>query len=219
MIHLTSRRWKTALKLFAVVALLYGASQLSHTIAEAVEFELRPSNEHVVHRFIMLSAFLYTGLLALPFVPGAEIGMAMLVALGPPISFLVYICTVIGLCFSFLIGRYVPLKFLRLFAGAIHFSRLAYLLEQLEPLDRKDRIGYLAGRDDKLTSTFLRYRYVGLALAFNLPGNFLIGGGGGIGMIAGMSGLYSFSDYLIAVMIAVSPVPLLVSIFGTGFLA
>lgn len=213
-----SRSWKTALKLLAVAILLFGAGQLSHTIAEAVEFELRPTNEGAVHRLIMISALLYTGLLALPFVPGAEIGIALLVALGPPIAFLVYACTVVGLCCSFLVGRFIPLRSLRLFATSVRLSRLARLLEQIEPLDRKERIAFLAGHENSSISKLLKYRYVSLALLFNLPGNFLIGGGGGIGLIAGMSGMYTFSGYLITVIIAVSPVPVLVSVLGTGFL-
>ncbi|HSM41012.1 MAG TPA: hypothetical protein VK862_09690 [Afifellaceae bacterium] len=212
------RRWKAALKVLVVAALLYGANQLSHSIAEALQFDLRPSNEDVVHRVITISAFFYTCLLAVPFVPGAEIGIALLVTLGPPIAFLVYLCTVFGLVCSFVIGRYVPLKSLRAIADAVKLSRLALLLEQIEPLSREERTEYLTGRDNRALSRFLQYRYLTLALLFNLPGNFLIGGGGGIGMIAGMSGLFSLYGYLITVMIAVSPVPLLVSIFGTGFL-
>lgn len=201
------------------MGLLYAASQISHAIAQAIEFELRPSNEDAVHRIITLSAFSYTGLLALPFVPGAEIGLALLVALGPPIAFLVYICTVVGLCISFLLGRFVPSRVLIALAETANLVRLAHLLEQFEPLSQKERIAFLTGGDDKFMQVFMRLRYVGLALLFNVPGNFLIGGGGGIGMIAGLSGLYSFSGYLVTVIIAVSPVPLLVCIFGVGFLS
>ena len=219
MIEFASRHWKTALKILAVAALLYAAGHLSKMVAEAIEFELRPSNEDVVNRVITISAFLYAGLLALPFVPGAEIGLALLMAFGPPIAFLVYTCTVAGLCLSFLMGRFVPLKVLKTLADAINLSRLAGLLEQLEPMARKDRIDFLLSLDDRFAPILLRYRYVGLALLFNLPGNFLIGGGGGIGLIAGMSGIYSVSGFMATVMIAVSPVPILVSAFGTGFLS
>lgn len=218
MIDFVILHWRTALKVLAAAALLYGANQLSHSLAEALQFELRPSNEDVIHRLIVLSAILYTFLLALPFVPGAEIGIAMLATLGPPIAFLVYLCTVIGLFCSFVVGRYVPLRVLMALADAVKLSRLSRLLEQIEPLEREERIEYLARHDNPALAKFLHYRHLSLALLLILPGNFLIGGGGGIGMIAGMSGLFSLSGYLITVMIAVSPVPLLVSTFGTGFL-
>jgi hypothetical protein len=53
-----------------------------------------------------------------------------------------------------------------------------------------------------------------LALAFNLPGNTLLGGGGGIALAAGMSGLYRPVAYLATVVLAVAPVPLLFLITG-----
>ena len=60
----------------------------------------------------------------------------------------------------------------------------------------------------------VRHRYVALAVLFNMPGNFLLGGGGGIAMVAGVSRLYSVPGFLVTVAIAVSPVPLAIAIFG-----
>jgi hypothetical protein len=40
------------------------------------------------------------------------------------------------------------------------------------------------------------------------------GGGGGIGLTAGMSGLYPVATYLIIVAIAVAPVPLIILLSG-----
>jgi hypothetical protein len=42
----------------------------------------------------------------------------------------------------------------------------------------------------------------------NLPGNALLGGGGGIGLIIGMSRLIPFHKYLLLIAVAVAPVPL-----------
>lgn len=216
---LTSFRWLPVLKVLFVLALLYGASQFTHYIAEALEFEIRPNNEDAVHRVITVSALLYACLLALPFVPGAEIGIALLVALGPPIAFLVYVCTVAGLFMSFAVGRFVPIRVLGKIANALKLSRFSQLLREIEPLDQSERIAMLTKNSpNRAFSAALRHRYIGLALLFNLPGNFLIGGGGGIGLIAGMSGLFSTTGYLLTLMIAVSPVPIAVSIFGAGFL-
>ncbi|MCB1478921.1 MAG: hypothetical protein KDJ62_08610 [Rhodobiaceae bacterium] len=213
-------RWQTVLKIASIIGLLYGASQLTHFIAQTLEFELRPTNEEAVHRAITMTALVYTFLLSLPFVPGAEIGIALLVALGPPIAFLVYLCTVAGLFFSFIVGRFVPVTALRGIAEKLKLTRLANMLKEIEPLDREQRIAYLTrNAPNRLFNGFLRFRYLGLAVLFNLPGNFLIGGGGGIGLLAGLSGLFSFPGYLATVMIAVSPVPLAVAFFGTGFLS
>jgi hypothetical protein len=49
-----------------------------------------------------------------------------------------------------------------------------------------------------------------LVLLLNLPGNALIGGGGGIAMMAGLSRLYSFPLYLFLISVAVLPGPILV---------
>jgi len=46
-----------------------------------------------------------------------------------------------------------------------------------------------------------------LILTLNIPGNSLVGGGGGIAFIAGLSGLFSYPAYLATILIAVAPVP------------
>src|SRR5512143_321222 len=48
-----------------------------------------------------------------------------------------------------------------------------------------------------------------LAVLFNLPGNVVIGDGGGIALIAGMSRLFPFPKYVLLVCLAITPVPLL----------
>jgi hypothetical protein len=60
----------------------------------------------------------------------------------------------------------------------------------------------------------LRYRYIAMALAVNTPGNSLIGGGGGIMIMVGLSGLFTPMQTLIAILVAVSPVPLAVFFLG-----
>jgi hypothetical protein len=51
-----------------------------------------------------------------------------------------------------------------------------------------------------------------LAVLLNLPGNIIIGGGGGIALIAGMTRLYSPPTYLTTIAIAVAPVPVIVTL-------
>ena len=53
-----------------------------------------------------------------------------------------------------------------------------------------------------------------LGLALNLPGNTLVGGGGGIAMVAGLSGLVSPLGFLVTVAVAVAPIPLLFLVLG-----
>jgi hypothetical protein len=54
----------------------------------------------------------------------------------------------------------------------------------------------------------LDHRYATSAVLLNLPGNALLGGGGGIGLIIGMSRLIPFHKYLLLIAVAVAPVPL-----------
>jgi hypothetical protein len=51
-------------------------------------------------------------------------------------------------------------------------------------------------------------------VALNVPGNAVIGGGGGIALLAGMSGLVTFPRFLATVSLAALPVPLFVVLAG-----
>lgn len=213
-------RWPTIAKIVGLISLLIAANFLAHGIADALNFQIRPGNEDAVHRTIMVSAALYSILLAIPFVPGAEVGLAMMTVLGPAIAFLVYVCTVAGLSLSFILGRMVPLSALIRFTKDINFNRTNKLLKDIETRGKQERLAYLADiAPNRFIPALLRFRYLALGIALNIPGNFLIGGGGGIALFAGISRLYSFSGFLLTIAIAVAPVPIAVLVFGTEFLA
>jgi hypothetical protein len=57
----------------------------------------------------------------------------------------------------------------------------------------------------------LRYRYLALALAVNLPGNVILCGGGGIALMAGLSRLFDPLPFLLTILLAVLPVPMFFS--------
>ena len=216
----TTIRWGAIAKVVCLIALLIAANILARDYMEVLHFPIRPGNEDAVHRTIMVSATLYALLLAVPFVPGAEIGVGLLVMLGPPIALLVYLCTVIGLSLSFVLGRLIPLSVLVRFTKDIKLERTSNLLKAIEPLSKKQRLSYLTEKAPKrFMPLLLRYRYLALAVALNIPGNYLIGGGGGIALFAGVSRLYSVPGYLITIVLSVAPVPLAVLLFGTGFLS
>lgn len=216
----TTIRWGVIAKVVCLIALLIGANILARDYMEVLHFPIRPGNEDVVHRTIMVSATLYALLLAVPFVPGAEIGVGLLVMLGPPIALLVYLCTVVGLLLSFTLGRLIPLSVLVRFSKDIRLERTSNLLKAIAPLKKKQRLSYLAQKAPKRFVPFLlRYRYLALAVALNIPGNYLIGGGGGIALFAGVSRLYSVPGFLITIVLAVAPVPIAVLLFGTDFLS
>jgi len=212
-------RWQTLAKIALLICLIVVGNYLTHAIANALNFDIRPSNEDAVHRSILVAATVYSLLLAIPFVPGAEIGLALIAMLGPAIVFLVYLCTVAGLTISFLVGRLIPLNLLIKFLERLGFERTSALLKSMEPLDNNQRLQALTNNAPvRFLPFMLKHRYVALAVVLNLPGNFIVGGGGGIALFAGVCRLFSLPLFLITVALAVSPVPLAVFILGKEIL-
>lgn len=213
--RLLPRQLPALLTLALIVCVILAANVLSAWLLEILNFELRPSNEDTVHRLIMIFAAAYAGLLAVPFVPGIEIGLALIALLGTAIVPLVYLCTVAGLTLSFCIGRMIPISALCRVLQQLGLHRTRELLQAVEPLDAPDRLAFLVSRaPNRFVPFLLHHRYLALAVALNIPGNFLIGGGGGIALIAGLSRLYSFPLTVTTIALAVSPLPLLILFFG-----
>lgn len=213
-------RWQTLLKITALLLLIVIANIVAAWVTDALKLEIRPSNEDLVHRMIMVSAILYATLIAIPFVPGVEVGLALIAILGPAIALLVYVATVAGLTMSFLIGRMVSMGWLIALFEELKFQRTAQLLGTIQPLSIDDQIAFLvANASNRLVPFLLRHRYLALAIVLNLPGNFLIGGGGGIALLAGVSRLYAVSGFLATVACAVAPVPLAVLMLGEEILS
>jgi hypothetical protein len=159
---------------------------------------------------IIAAAVLYIVVAAVPFVPAAEIGFAMMLLGGPEVAGLMYLCTVLALTSAYLVGRVVPARFCAAALAYFGFRRARDLVLQVAGLDAPARLALLQAKAPRrFLPGLLRHRYLALALALNLPGNTLLGGGGGIALIAGLTGLYSVTGYLTTVALAVAPVPLL----------
>jgi hypothetical protein len=203
------------LRIAVLIALLVLATWGAHMVRDALNLQIRPDNEQQVHRMIMLGAAAYVGLLALPFVPGAEIGLAMLAAFGPAIAPLIYVCTVTSMILAYTAGRFLPIDVLRRVLSAVGLHRAADLVARAAPLPGDARVAMLLdGQPARALRLAIRYRYVALALAVNTPGNSVIGGGGGIMLMAGLSGLFSPLAVVATIALAVSPVPLAVMFLG-----
>jgi hypothetical protein len=94
--------------------------------------------------------------------------------------------------------------------GWLHLYKARDLVLQLEPLDSEEKLDFLLrSAPSKIIPFLVKHRYLMIAIALNLPGNALIGGGGGIGLISGMSRLYPFPKYILLVSLAIMPLPLL----------
>jgi uncharacterized membrane protein YdjX (TVP38/TMEM64 family) len=105
-------RWRRLLRALPIVA-AYALVVVAATVAAdwligLLGMELRPTTEPFIHRLIMVSLLAYVLLMALPFVPGVEIGLALIMLLGPEIVPVVYLATVSALALSYGVGRLVP---------------------------------------------------------------------------------------------------------------
>ena len=197
---------KVLLLVVALVLLNYGVSWL----AIQINFQFWPRHARMVDLALLASVGLYVLLMALPFMPGIELGLVLMTMLGREGILLVYICTLVALSLSFLVGRLIPLRVVAGLLGWFRLHKAQSLVMQLQPLGPADRFELLLrNAPSKFIPFLLRHRYLVIAVALNLPGNALIGGGGGIGLIAGMSGLYSFPRYILLVSVAITPVPLI----------
>ena len=170
---------------------------------------------------VMIALLLgYALLLAVPFVPGIEIGISLLVMKGADVAPFVYAATVIGLSMSFMIGRCVPYRWLHNFLADLRMKRACHLIAHLEPMSRDERLAHLTKRlPEVIVPVFNMGRYVLFAVLFNIPGNAVLGGGGGIAFAAGFSRLFRPAYALLTITLAVLPVPLLVWLVGSQFLA
>ncbi len=201
------------LALLAGVILI--AAQAADLVKQALQIEISSANEVLVRRGIALGTLAYVVFTAVPFVPGAEIGMVMLGMFGAAIAPLIYLATIVSLCLAYAVGRLVPPRMTAAGLRWLGLHRLAdRILETLrmKPSDRLESL--LEGIDSRVLHIVARHRYVALALMINMPGNVLVGGGGGISMAAGLSGVFAPVPFLLTVMVAVSPVPLAIIVFG-----
>ena len=207
------------LRLVLVVAVIILANVTLGEWLRGLEQQIRPETLAALRRGIWMTCLLYALLLALPFVPGIEIGLAMLGMFGAAVAPHVYLATVGGLTLAYAAGRLIPLPVLARLADRLGLRATAARLKHLATLTPAELTTILTSEaPGRWTPFLIRRRHIALALLVNLPGNALIGGGGGIALAAGISRIYSVAGFLITILIAVAPVPLAVWLFGTQVL-
>jgi hypothetical protein len=176
-----------------------------------------PTNGDATDALVVALLVVYVVAMALPFVPGIEIGMALMLLLGQGGILLVYLCTQLALALSFLFGRLVPKHSICVLFRRLRMERAARTMEDLEGAAAMHRLDELARcMPVRWATALLRHRHMALAVALNVPGNALVGGAGGIGMLAGMSGMLTFPRYAVIIAVATTPVPVLLLLGGAG---
>ncbi|MDH5545103.1 MAG: hypothetical protein OEZ43_05885 [Gammaproteobacteria bacterium] len=156
---------------------------------------------------LIIGSLCYIALLAIPFVPGVELGILLMLVFGKTGVVLVYLSTIAGLSLAFACGRWLQGDWNVDVAGE-RKTHLKPILQQLTTSDRCSWPHRLA------IPHAMRNQYVCLGLLLNMPGNSMLGGGGGIAAMYGMSKKMKWSRFLLTTTIAVCPVPV---IFLLGF--
>jgi hypothetical protein len=216
--HAGSRTWnrvKLGLKLALLAAILLGLYLGGDAVQHAIGRQLGAVDNPWTNARVLLATAAYIVMLALPYVPGMEISVALLVILGAPGALLVWAATLAALSLSYGAGRLIPISALTGLLGWLRLKRAQALVQAVHPLTPDEKLALLLRSAPSCWVPFLlRHRYVAIAIVLNLPGNAVIGGGGGIGTAAGLSGLFRYPVYLLAVAIAAAPIPLAVWLFG-----
>ena len=207
-----TRRWL----LFALYgALIVLGAGLGRQLLEIAWPYFHPAHGASLRWMIAAAVVVYIGVMAVPFVPAAEIGFTLLLLFGAEVALLVYLSTVLALMLPYLIGRAVPPDLCARALGFFGLRRASDLAQQLAALDTNARLELLlAQAPARFVPTLLRHRYLALAVALNLPGNTLLGGGAGIALCAGICRLYPSHGFVVAVAIAVAPMPIAFALFA-----
>jgi hypothetical protein len=169
----------TVLLLAIVIVALATSDDLYQMVAVGTDELLTTEN-------LILISLLYACCLAIPFMPGVELGLLIMFVLGLQRVVAAYTATLVRLTTAFLVGR---LAFNNAFR-TVSSEKMKRLLEALKTRP-----------------------YLLIALLLNLSGNWVLGGDGGVSLMARMSWSVSFQRFVLTVALAVAPIPMLV---GSG---
>ncbi len=197
----------------ALIVLVYG---IGHGVVGDIRGMVSAEAQTAISLTVAIVLLVYIVLMALPFCPGIEVGLALLALGGRDIASLVYLATVVALVLAFVVGRFFPPGALVASLARLRLRRAAEALRQIAPLDGERRLQLLLGHGNpRLVRFLVRHRYLAVAIALNTPGNLVIGDGGGIALAAGFSRLFSLSWFALTVAVAVAPVPIAVLLAGS----
>lgn len=205
------RWWRIAL----VIAVYGGLMAVGHWgsgwLVDLIGVDIGPSAQSHGFHVMIAGLLLYAALLAIPFVPGMEISLALLALFGPAVALEIYASTVVALAIAYLIGRRLPIALVAVLFESLGLQQAEDLVRRLQPLSASQRFDTLIEHAPKrIIPVLLNHRYIAIMVALNVPGNAIIGGGGGIALLAGMSGIFSFPLFLVSVSLAALPVPLII---------
>lgn len=145
----------------------------------------------------------YALLLAVPFVPGVELGVLMMVSFGKPGILMAWSGTVVGLNLAYGVGVFLRTHALQA-PALVRWRTAAGDFDSLgEAQSGRIRLLRACGDHHQLRN------YVLVGILFNIPGNAIVGGGGAISLVSGLSGRLRWPRFLLTTMVATCVIPLL----------
>ncbi len=190
------------------LALVVGAIALIYSGSGSLLSELRLASWS--SWTLALGILIYALALSIPFVPGVELGIALMLLFGRTGVALVYLGTLGGLSLAFLAGRRLSPSMLLAFLDWLRLTAARERIQKwVETSPSRAMARLRAAAPTRAAERFGRHRYLLIALAINVPGNVVVGGGGGIALLAGLSGQFRYWRFLLVCAVAVSPVPIL----------
>src|SRR6056297_499764 len=115
------------------LALIAGLAAVLHRVFVWAEGWIMQSEYGWAMPGLLVAVLLiYALLIAIPFVPGVEIGLSVLAAGGPEIAPLVWLATATGLTLAYMVGCTVPIAWLRRILTDLHMLRAAHVLARFE---------------------------------------------------------------------------------------
>ena len=218
--HRYSRIFRIFMRGLVIVGFVLVVHWLLSWTMDQIDNNGEKSQSFMLTTIIVLLLLALAALMAIPFVPGVEIAITLVILKGPVIAPFVYLATLFGLILAFLVGRLTPYPVLQRFFADFGMARAASLLDRLAPLDTAARLAILQDRLPQFMRPLAKnWRYLFLALVLQIPGNSVISGGGGISLMAGISRLFGVKGTIFTFILAVAPIPLFIYFFGTDFLA
>jgi uncharacterized membrane protein YdjX (TVP38/TMEM64 family) len=194
---------------FVWVALLVLGHSLSHQGFHDAQAMLSSMRDAVGFLGLVALATAYAVALAVPFVPGVELGLLIMALFGAAGAVTAHAATVGGLSLAFVVGRLLPN---RIIAGLLNRLGIPVPSDELASAMRgmvaESRLGRSMPR--RLSVLLVQYRYPTLAVCLNFPGNSALGGGGGLALLCGLSRQFTWRSFLLTVVLATAPVPALV---------
>jgi hypothetical protein len=202
---------RTVLRLAVLFAIAAGAHFLMKWVLLRAADLPPDASSAVLGGFIVFMVIAYAALMAMPFVTGIEIGMMLMLMRGAEIAPVIYLATVFGLMTAFLAGKFINYSWLHRVLLDMRLRRAADLLDRINALPEDQRISVLRDRLPKRIGKWaIDFRYLAIVVLINLPGNGLVGGGGGICLTAGLSRIYSTGWMFLTLALAVLPFPVFV---------